>query len=210
VSVTGWAADKARKKIRGMTHPHHCDACNRSFRGHKALNAHHLGVHAQRWTSAKARKAARAMGKDVDRARRHARGWLEASGLLDPRGHLTPRAMSRPKPEPGRRGRTGVRQMRKLHVHGRDHDRADRHERKARKTRIPGRAARLQRKARDLRGRWPEQPRPAARPARPAPARPVPAPNGNGTRPAPARPTPAARPAATARTRPSRTGRTTR
>jgi hypothetical protein len=199
-SLGARAADKAHRKFRELTHPHRCGSCNRDFRGYRAMNAHHLAVHAQRWTSKKARAAARAMGKDVDRMRRHAAGWLEASGLRDPRGKTTDRARSRPQ-APG--GRLKVRSLRQMHRHDRHHERAAGHDARAARSRNPLRRARLQNRAAGLRGRWPGRPAPAARAAstRPAPA---------ASRPAPARPAPASRPAPSGRLAPSRAARSTR
>jgi hypothetical protein len=177
------AHERRRGLVRQFTHGgrFHCAGCNRDFRGHRAMNAHHMAVHAGRWSSAKARKAARAMGKETDRMRRHARGWLEAAGLRDPRGRLTEKARSRPQV----RGMTTLREMRMLHRHDRDHDRAGRLGRRADRARgrdFHGKADAHERQAGSLRERWAT--RPAVRAVRPAPAaRPAP-----GTRPAPARP----------------------
>jgi hypothetical protein len=140
--------------------------------------------------------------------RRHARGWLEASGLRDPNGKTTARARSRPQ---ARNGRLTVRTLRQMGRHDRDHERAAGHEAKAARSRIPAVRTVRQHRAASLRSRWPERaPRPAA--ARPAPA--APRAGSTGTRPAPARPAPASRPAPrpapTGRLAPPRPGRTTR
>lgn len=161
--------------------------CGKTFHGihaNRAQKAHHLAAHSGRWTSDQARKAARKMGKPVDLMRRHARSWQEAAGLRDQRGNLTAKARSRPLP----RGRVTLRQMRQLHRHDRDHERADRHARKAAAARTRDRhdkAIPRERRARGLRGRWPEL-RPV-RPARTPPARTPAGTRSNGTRPAPAR-----------------------
>lgn len=197
-SLGARAAEKAHRKLRELTHPHRCGSCNRDFRGHRAMNAHHLAVHAQRWTSKKARAAARAMGKDVDKMRRHAAGWLEASGLRDSRGNGTARSRSRPQ---AAGGRLTVRKLREMHRHDKHHERAAGHDARAARSRNPLKRVGLQHRAANLRNRWPERPRPAARPA---PAR-----TGPSSRPAPARPMPAARPAPSGRLAPSRTGRST-
>jgi len=210
-TVTGWAANKARQKIREHTHPFSCDLCNKRYRVARRLNAHHGAKHVQRWTSAKSKKVARALGKDVEQMRSWMRSGWESYGLADRGGKLTARARSRPRPKPGRHGRTGLSQMRKLHRHDRDHEKAIRHERTAGKTRIPGRKDRLLRKAKARRARWPERTAPAARPA---PARTAPASaNGVGMRPAPSRPArtvPARTAPSGSRLAPSRSGRSTR
>ncbi len=109
-----------------------CACCpGKTFRGHRALNAHHLSRHGGYWAGQKARSAGRKIGKAADQARRHARGWQEAHGLLDHRGKNTAKMRSRPEV----RGRASVRQLRQAHLHGRDSDRTDqraaRHERHA-------------------------------------------------------------------------------
>ena len=111
--------DRWRDTINGRRF--HCDDCNRSFGGYRAMNAHHLARHASRWTSAKARKTARDMGKAWDAARKHARGWREAAGLTDPRGNRTAKGRARPEA----RTRTRLRDLRQMHRHDRDADRTD-------------------------------------------------------------------------------------
>ncbi len=117
-----------------------CACCpGKTFRGHRALNAHHLARHGGYWAGQKARGTGRKIGKAADAARRHARGWQEAYGLLDHRGKATAKARSRPD-APVRR----IRDLRDRHRHGRDADRTDRtagrHERRA--TRSDARADR--------------------------------------------------------------------
>ena len=167
--------ERARRLFRSRFH---CAGCNRDFRGHRALNAHHMSRHASMWTSKKARAAARAMGKDVDLMRRHARGWLVAAGLRDQRGKLTDRARSRPE----LRGNVKLRDWRRAHKHDRDHERAGKHERKAERARNPVRRVDRHHRAANLRNRWPV--------LRPAPAPPA---RSNGHRPPPARPAPGGR-----------------
>ena len=176
------AADRARRKLRGLTHPFRCDHCNKDFRIRRGLNAHHMSRHAQRWTSKKARAAARAMGKDVDLMRRHAAGWLEAAGLRDARGRGTDRSRSRPQV----RGKVSLREMRRLHKHDKHHERAVKSDSKAARARgrdFHAKAGTHERKAATMRDRWPVRPRQprSAPPPRTAPA------SSNGHRPAPAR-----------------------
>ena len=181
-----------------------CPGCGKDFgRDHRKMNAHHISVHAGRWTSAKARAAARKMGKEADRVRRHAAGWLESAGLRDAYGKGTERSRSRPQSD----GRLTLRHMRQLHKHDRDHERAARHDRvagQARRRDHHWKANKRERAAKALRSQWPvRQPKPV--PARPAPARTAPKARGNGhsngTRPT------AMRPAPTGRLAPSRNGR---
>jgi hypothetical protein len=99
-----------------------CACCpGKTFRGHRALNAHHLSRHGGYWAGQKARVAGRKIGKQADLMRRHARGWQEAHGLLDHRGKATARMRSRPAGDVRR-----IRDLRARHRHGRDYDRADR------------------------------------------------------------------------------------
>lgn len=99
-----------------------CSCCpGKVFRGHRALNAHHLSRHGGYWAGQKARGAGRKMGKATDAARRHARGWQEAHGLLDHRGKATAKARSRPG-TPVR----NIRDLRQRHRHGQHSDRTDR------------------------------------------------------------------------------------
>ena len=157
----------------------HCAGCGKDFRGYRAMNAHHLAEHAGRWAGAKARAAGRKMGKETDKMRRHARGWLESAGLRDKSGRETPKALSRPKP----RGKVRARDLRPLHQHDTHHEKADRLRRRAlghaRKGRH-GRAQALSGKADALAGRWPQLREPAPRRA-PAPRARQ---NGNGRAPA--------------------------
>ena len=164
--------------------------CPGRFRSLRLWKTHHLARNAGRWTSKRARAAGRAMGKDVDAMRRHARSFLEVAGLRDARGQHTDRSRSRPQVS----GRLARRDLRGLHRHDRDHERAikrdhraDRAERKGR----TDRAAAHRERAESLRARHP------VRTPAPGPARvPVPVPvgarepahaGGNGTRPAPER-----------------------
>ena len=110
-----------------------CACCpGKTFRGHRALNAHHLSRHGGYWAGQKARSAGRKIGKQADLMRRHARGWQEAHGLLDHRGRKTGKARSRPD-QPVRR----IRDLRDRDRHGQDADWTDR-----RVTRYEGRAGR--------------------------------------------------------------------
>jgi hypothetical protein len=100
-----------------------CACCpGKVFRGYRALNAHHLSRHGGYWAGQKARVAGRKIGKAADLARRHARGWQEAHGLLDHRGKATARMRSRPD-GPVRK----ISDLRARHRHGQDADRTDRH-----------------------------------------------------------------------------------
>ena len=127
--------DRARSLFRNQFT---CACCpGKVFRGHRALNAHHLSRHGGYWAGQKARSAGRKIGKTADAARRHARGWQEAHGLLDHRGKATPKARSRPA-GPVRR----ISDLRDRHRHGRDADRTDR-----RATRHEGRASRADARA---------------------------------------------------------------
>lgn len=179
-SVFGDLASRTATRAReGARSRFRCDGCGRDFHGYRAMNAHHMAKHATRWTSDKARKAGRRMGKELDQARRHSRGWLEAAGLRDPRGNLTRKGRSRPEV----RGRPALRDLRQLDRHDRDHQRADRHDQKAERARAKGNPARQadhHHRSANLRNQWPELRRPATRP---------PAPASDGTRPAqPVRP----------------------
>jgi len=112
--------DRARALFR---HQFTC-ACSpgKTFRGHRALNAHHLSRHGGYWAGQKGRVAGRKIGKQADLMRRHARGWQEAHGLLDHRGKATAKMRSRPGGDVRR-----IRDLRARHRHGRDYDRTDRH-----------------------------------------------------------------------------------
>jgi hypothetical protein len=176
-----------------------CACCpDRVFRGHKALNAHHLARHGGYWGGKAGRAMARKVGKDVDAARRHARGWLEAHGHVDRLGRRTGRARSRPQAPA--RGHLSLRQMRQMARHGRDHDEADRHDLRAARAAARGNRARQvdhHHQAARLRNLWPARPpRVSPAPARLQPARRAPsptppagrlAPAPNGTRTAPQR-----------------------
>ena len=171
-----------------------CACCpGKQFRGHRALNAHHLARHGGYWAGQKARVAGRKIGKAQDAARRHARGWRHAAGLLDHMGNRTDRGRSRPE----LRGRLTVADLRRAHHHDRDHERADKHDRRAARHRARGneeKAAGRADRAAALRDRWPQPARPVpvmATTVRPAPADP------DGHRPPPER----ARPAPDGRTR---------
>jgi hypothetical protein len=126
------AADRKplRERARGLFRTQFT-CCGRTWRGHRAMNAHHIARHSGMWMSKKARQAARSMGKDWDQARRHAMGWLRASGLRDQRGQHTPK--SRARPQGG--GRLTMSRLREMHQHDRDSQRTDR------------RAGRLERRA---------------------------------------------------------------
>jgi hypothetical protein len=174
--------------------------CGRTWRDPNMWNAHHLAKFGGYWAGDKARKTGRKIGKAADAMRKHARAVLEAHGHVDRLGRRTDRARSRPgsplgRPEEPFRGHLGLRALRQMHRHGKDHDRAER----AVSTHT-GRAERHQARGRDVRasisrGRaadvthrlrtaWPVRPAPER--AAPAPSRPAPG-GGNGTRPAPAR-----------------------
>ena len=170
-----------------------CSCCpDKVFRGHKALNAHHLARHGNYWGGKAGKAMARKVGKDYDRARRHARGWLEAHGHVDRMGRRTGRAQSRPE----LRGTVRIRDLRAARRHGRDHDKADgavrkhtaragRHDARGNEVRADISRGRAADATHRLRTAWPVRPRPVRVPD---PGRPVPASsNGNGARPAPAR-----------------------
>lgn len=164
--------------------------CPGTFPSLRAQKAHAAKVAARRWTSDKARKVGRQMGKARDEARRHARGWLEAAGLRDQAGRTTDRARSRPQ----LRGQVTRAQLRDAHRHDRSATRAENKARKAeaRAARAdargrPDKASLHRSRAADAQFRhdtaWPQRPPRPQNEHRPAPA----ASNGNGTRPAPAR-----------------------
>lgn len=198
------AANRLRSLPRDIIHGRFtCSCCpGKEFRGVRALNAHHLARHGNYWGGKAARATGRKMGKAQDAARRHARGWREASGLIDNRGRTTDRGRSRPDHQ----GRLSLRHLREKHRHDRDHERADGHARKAAArqaradrhgaraeareargrsrglagrlhARHAARAERSQARAEGLRGRWPQ------RDPQAAPPRPAPSPAGNGSRP---------------------------
>jgi len=120
--------ERARNMFRNQFTCACCPA--KTFRGHRALNAHHLARHGGYWAGQKARGTGRKIGKQADLMRRHARGWQEAHGLLDHRGKATAKARSRPA-QPVR----SIRGLRDRHRHGRHADRTDqratRHEKRA-------------------------------------------------------------------------------
>lgn len=197
------ARDRARKFAREVRHGRFSCTCSpgKNFRGHKALNAHHLSRHGGYWAGDKAKRTGRKIGKDTDALRKHARGWLEAHGHVDRMGKRTDRARSRPE-RPERsvwNRRTGRAQAR----HGRDIDNADKLKGKAGKAREAGngyRADSLKAKEAELRGRHP---------VRQAPARPARAPKS----PPDGRPSASANgqlPGRTGRAKPARAGRSGR
>jgi hypothetical protein len=157
-----------------------CISCGKNCWTARGMNAHFLAGHLR-----EVRNTRKGIPKDRRRAWLHARGWREAAGLIDEKGHRTARGRSRPAVIPAD-GRAHVThgQLRQLHKHDRDHQKALRHEARATRHHAAGRHGRAEartRKAEGLRSRWPERSRPA-----PA-ARPAPQPHGNGTRPVPAR-----------------------
>ena len=193
------ARAKARKGWQRITKPHHCNnaGCKTGYRTIRGLNAHHMTAHAGMWTSKKARAAGRAMGKQADAARRHAMGWRVSAGLAEVRGQrvvATDKSRSRPKLS----GRLKLKDLRAVHKHDRDHERAAARDRKADQAAARGkdaRAGRHQHRADYLRSKHGTPARHAPAPVRPAPApRPAPAANGHSN-------------GRTART-PAKTGRT--
>ena len=165
-----------------------CACCpGKAFRGHRALNAHHLARHGGYWGGKAAHATGRKIGKVQDAARRHARGHREAAGLIDHMGRRTPRGESRPE----LRGRLSFRQMREAHRHDRDHEKALTRERRADRPEARGwheRAEGHRTAAPGLRDRWPQPSRAVPVPA--VTVRPTPA-DQNGHRPAPERTRPA-------------------
>ena len=129
-----------KERARGMfRHQFTCACCpGKTFRGHRALNAHHLSRHGGYWAGQKARVAGRKIGKTADLARRHARGWQEAHGLLDHRGKATARMRSRPAGNVRH-----IRDLRARHRHGLDADRTDRRATLPHHAERPGRQERL-------------------------------------------------------------------
>ena len=135
--------------------------CGKTMHSNRAQKAHHLAEHSGRWSSDQARKIARKIGKPADRARRHARSWREAAGLIDPRGNRTAKGRARPEA----RTRTRLRDLRQMHRHDRGSDRTDqragRFERRAgradaRADRREHLAARLKQSGRTRSTRWAE------------------------------------------------------
>lgn len=152
------AASRVRRNLRDILGGGRftCACCpGKTFRGHKALNAHHLARHGNYWAGQNAKKIGRKIGKEADAVRKHARGWLEAHGHVDRFGHRTDKARSRP--EAPVRGHLTWHQLREMHRHGRDHDRAERHEGKAERTASPDRRIDRHHRAANLRNRWPER-----------------------------------------------------
>ena len=165
---------RARAKARNAFRSRFTCACcpGKEFRGHKALNAHHLARHGGYWGGAKAQGMGRKIGKEADAMRKHARGWLEAHGHVDRMGRRTARARSRPQ-APGR-GHMSLRTLRAQARHGRDHDKADALAGRAQRAAGRGRADRhldLLHRAANLRNRHPVRPARQAPAPRPAPAR---------------------------------------
>jgi hypothetical protein len=111
-----------RERARNMFRNQFTCACcpGKVFRGHRALNAHHLARHGGYWAGQKARGTGRKIGRQADLMRRVARGWQESHGLLDHRGRNTAKMRSRPD-RPVRR----IRDLRDRDRHGRDADRTD-------------------------------------------------------------------------------------
>ena len=227
------AAHRVREFVRDVKNGGRHIYDGKLFRSVRALNAYHLARDGGYWAGDKARKMARKMGKPADAARRHARGWREAGGLIDHMGHRTARGRTRPVPERGTVLTGG--HLRDLHRHHRDHERAAKSDRKAEardaraarheaagNTRRAGwhqrRAESHRASAQERHDRWPAR-APQAAPSRtpePHPAGARLAPEPNGTRAAPDRsPNGHARAAEPSRTpgnggrpAPERTGRT--
>jgi hypothetical protein len=148
---------RARDKFQDIFHGRFtCSCCpDKVFRGHRALNAHHLARHGGYWGGKAGRAMRNKMGKEADAARRHARGWLEAHGHVDRMGRRTSRARSRPEaPERGHLRLVGLREQ---HRHARDHDEAAGYEARAERTPDPSRRLELHHQAANLRNRWPER-----------------------------------------------------
>jgi hypothetical protein len=135
-----------RERARGLFRNQFTCACcpGKTFRGHRALNAHHLSRHGGYWAGQKARVAGRKIGKQADLMRRHARGWQEAHGLLDHRGKNTARMRSRPDGQVRK-----ISDLRTRHRHGQHADRTDKRAGRfeGRATRSDGRADRHARRA---------------------------------------------------------------
>ena len=66
--MSGDRARKLRDRARGAFRTRFTCACcpGKEFRGHKALNAHHLSRHGSYWAGAKAKGMGRKMGKQAD------------------------------------------------------------------------------------------------------------------------------------------------
>lgn len=191
-TMTSKARARARKGWHRITVPHHCGDCNKDYRTVRAMNAHHMSVHAGLWSSKKARAAGRGMGKKVDAARRHAMAWRVSSGHAEVRGQRVV-ATDKSRSRPVLSGRLKLKDLRAAHRHDRDHDRAEARDRKADQAAARGKAARAgkhQHRADYLRSKHGTPARHAPAKVRPAPApRPAPAANGhsNGRAKAPAR-----------------------
>lgn len=174
--------DRARKGWHRITVPHHCGDCNKDYRTVRAMNAHHMSVHAGLWGSKKARAAGRGMGKKADAARRHAMGWRVAAGLAEVRGQRVV-ATDKSRTRPVLSGHLRVRDLRAAHKHDRDHNRAQARDLRADRAAARGKATRArkhQHRADYLRSKHGTPARPAPRQARPAPAtRPAPAASGH-------------------------------
>lgn len=130
-------ARKARRNLRDMLAGGRftCACCpGKEFRGHRALNAHHLARHGSYWAGDKAKKTGRKIGKAADAARRHARAWREAAGLADRDGNRTHASRSRPELS----GRLRLRDLRRAHRHDRDHRKAAVRDQKADRARSGG------------------------------------------------------------------------
>jgi hypothetical protein len=165
-----------------------CSCCpGKEFRSVRAWNANHLARHGVYWGSKAAGTTGRKMGKAQDAARRHARGWREAAGLSrtarvpirDEDGKDTGRTRQvsvptgRARSRPALRGVVRIRELRRVHRHDRDHERADSHERRAVRHMARGNHEAVLKRvaaANRLRGRWPERdPEPRETPAPRAP-----------------------------------------
>ncbi len=188
------APDPQRLNLRDLFGRRFTCACSpgREYHSLRAFNAHHYARHGGYWAGKAGKAMRREMGKEVDAARRHARGWLEAAGLVDRYGHRTDRARTRPQVS----GLAGLRDLRRLHQHDRHHERAGRLDGRADRAAgrgRHGRAAKHQNTADSLRSRWGTPSREAQETAArqraeaAAQARTGPAPAPNGDRPAPQR-----------------------
>jgi hypothetical protein len=194
-------AARARAQLRAMGRTQftcHC-GCGRQWKDYRMMNAHFLKNYGGYWGGKGGKAMGRQIGKGKDGVRRMGRGGLEAFGHVDRMGRRTHRARTRPETPPGK-VHLRLADLRDRHRHGQDHDRADRHDRKADRAGARGDTARQadrQQRAANLRNRHPERPRPAAAP-RPDRdngrlndliGRAAAHANGNGSRPAPERET---------------------
>lgn len=176
-TMTDKARNRARKGWHRITEPHRCADCNKDYRTIRAMNAHHMSVHAGLWSSKKARAAGRTMGKKADAARRHAMGWRVSAGLAEVRGQRVV-ATNKSRSRTELRGKLSLRSLRDAHRHDRQHERASRADQRADRAarrNDHGTAGQHRQRAHNLRGYTPV---PESHPSR---QRPVPAP-----RPAPA------------------------